>query len=498
MAEKKTHEQFLIELAKINDRVKVLEKYVNYKTKILCECLDCSNQWMVTPEKLLLHRKCPECAKINRGLKTRTTQDEFISKMAKLHPNIEVLTPYVLSHKKVLCKCKIDNYEWEATPSSLLGGSGCPKCGKTLQITHEEFQNRVYSINKDIEILGRYTVNSDKIKCRCLKDGYVWFPIASGLMGGRGCPVCSNKKLVVGINDIATTHPDIVKYFANKEDAKKYTYGTKEKLEMKCDVCGNIQIQSINKLISRGFSCQRCSDGISYPNKFIYSVLEQLNIDFEKEKKFDWSENKRYDIYISSINTIIENMGSQHYRYTGFPIKLKENQENDKRKKEMALNNGIDKYIVLDCRESTKNFIENSVRNSELAKIFNLDLVNFYKCNDLASSNISKTILELWNSGLHNTTEIKQIVGISLGNVISKLNFFADLGMCDYGGKFEATKHMRKPVVSIETNQKFNSITECAKVFKITNSVRYAMRQIRKVCDGEIKSYGGYHFKYIQ
>ena len=34
-------------------------------------------------------------------------------------------------------------------------------------------------------------------------------------------------------------------------------------------------------------TCRKCSDGISYPEKFLYSILEQLNIDFETQKIFD-------------------------------------------------------------------------------------------------------------------------------------------------------------------------------------------------------------------
>ena len=41
---------------------------------------------------------------------------------------IEVSGEYKNGKEKVNCKCKICGREWEAAPSNLLAGKGCPKC----------------------------------------------------------------------------------------------------------------------------------------------------------------------------------------------------------------------------------------------------------------------------------------------------------------------------------------------------------------------------------
>ncbi len=67
---------------------------------------------------------------------------------------------------------------------------------------------------------------------------------------------------------------------------------------------------------SNGFSCKRCGDGISYGEKFVYSMLCELNIDFITQLShitFSWCEKYKYDFYIPSINTIVEVHGRQHY-----------------------------------------------------------------------------------------------------------------------------------------------------------------------------------------
>ena len=86
---------------------------------------------------------------------------------------------------------------------------------------------------------------------------------------------------------------------------------------------------------------------------------------------------KRYDIYIPSINCIIENHGIQHYN-KGFEFiggrTLEEEQENDKYKKCVANKNGVENYIIIDCRKSTKEWVEQSVMQSYLPILLNFNL----------------------------------------------------------------------------------------------------------------------------
>lgn len=46
----------------------------------------------------------------------------------------------------------------------------------------------------------------------CSKCGYVWeAKICNRAKLGRGCPCCANKVTVKGVNDLATTHPEVAK-----------------------------------------------------------------------------------------------------------------------------------------------------------------------------------------------------------------------------------------------------------------------------------------------
>lgn len=95
---------------------------------------------------------------------------------------------------KVKCKCKIDGYEWSPRPNTLLHGHGCPKCAGKLIPTTEEFKEKLYQINPDIEIIGHYVMSLKKIQCKCKKCGHEWKATPNSLLQGAGCPKCKTTK----------------------------------------------------------------------------------------------------------------------------------------------------------------------------------------------------------------------------------------------------------------------------------------------------------------
>ena len=75
-------------------------------------------------------------------------------------------------------------------------------------------------------------------------------------------------------------------------------------------------------------------------------------------------------------------------------ITLEEQQEIDRIKQELALNNGITYYVQLDCRYSDKDWIKKSIENSILAELFDLSKVDFDKCDLFATKNLAKTVCD--------------------------------------------------------------------------------------------------------
>lgn len=69
--------------------------------------------------------------RISKMVKKSTTA-EFIAKAIKKHPNIDFgKVRYVNAITDISLVCKTCGIEWDATPNSILKGSGCPHCGRT-------------------------------------------------------------------------------------------------------------------------------------------------------------------------------------------------------------------------------------------------------------------------------------------------------------------------------------------------------------------------------
>ena len=214
--------------------------------------------------------------------------------------------------------------------------------------THEEFVQLIAAINNNIEIIGRYINSQTKIKCRCKTDNYIWDALPQNLLRGEKCPICQNKKVLKGINDIATTNPEMIPYFKNIDDAYRYTAKSGKKVDFKCPKCGAIKNMSIYNMYTNGFVCPKCSDGISYPNKFSRYFLSQLPI---KNIKYEyspiWARPYYYDNYFeyNGKKYILEMDGGFHYRDVSFSQDkisyLKDTKSRDEKKNLLAKEHNI-------------------------------------------------------------------------------------------------------------------------------------------------------------
>ena len=128
----------------------------------------------------------------------KLTHEEFLNKFYEKNKhaqNIKILGTYINARTKIKCKCKVDEYEWEAAPNNLLRGTGCPKCSIIERTkTHEEFINKLHQVNPDVEVFGIYKNNKTKMKCKCKVCGHEWTPKPNDLLNGQGCLKCGYKR----------------------------------------------------------------------------------------------------------------------------------------------------------------------------------------------------------------------------------------------------------------------------------------------------------------
>ena len=259
------------------------------------------------------------------------------------------------------------------------------------------------------------------------------------LKKGQGCSCCAGVKVVKGINDISTTDPWMVKYFVNIDDAYTHTRTSSLKFLMRCPICGKEKMLEPSHLLLQGFACLRCGDGISFPEKVLISILDQLHIKYKyqlNKKYFKWCGKYKYDFYLIDYNYIIETHGMQHYELRkGSKFgKLEEIQENDKTKRELALNNKIDKYIELDCRFSKIDWITNSINNSPLKDIIDLTKVDFNEIEKYTNSSLFLDVCKMYNENYPNITidDLLDKFVVCKTTIIKYLKSGTKIGLCNY------------------------------------------------------------------
>ena len=282
----------------------------------------------------------------------------------------------------------------------------------------------------------------------------------------KGCSCCAGKTIVHGINDIATTHPHLVKYFKNHNDAFLYAAHANCCVELVCPDCGSVRNDYSIDLLSRsGFRCKECADGISYPEKFINAFLKQLNVEYKLQLNrttYDWCRGYRYDFWFkfNDEEYLVEVHGSQHYyEQKNLARNLSDIQQNDYAKKELALLNGFDDnhYIVLNCSESRLNWIKNEIEHSYFATLIDLTTINWIKCHEFACSSLIKEVCEYWQS--HHTSpistrEVAEHFQLSMPTVRSYLYYGNKLNLCEYDANISKRIKKRFNKSKIKTTKK--------------------------------------------
>ena len=328
------------------------------------------------------------------------------------------------------------------------------------------------------------------------------------------CPVCKNEKEVPLIcltqgyffcdycHSIASKRPDLVKYLVNKSDAK-LPCGTAKKVLFRCPDCGAEKLAPIKDVVRRGFHCDDCDDNIPYPEKFLISVLNQLNVQFVRQlscNKEAWCGKYKYDFYIKEKLMIIETHGRQHYE-NAFGATLADSQENDKIKMELALHNNIKNYIVIDCRDSNPDWIKESIMNSQLSQIYDLSAIDWIKCSEFALKSVVKDICEYWSKSNSPTvvSEAAKQFNIDKSTVYDYLFLGAQLGWCNYQRTDALYRLNQKRIVVFQDSKPigmFESIQQTIRKMRELHNVRLSKKGIAENCHGERHDYKGYVFQF--
>ena len=158
-----------------------------------------------------------------------------ILKTWSLKKNLPVV-PSDLTHgsrAKVWWTCE-KNHSWETTLPNRIKGYGCPYCSnkKTLpgfndlSTTHSHLVEEWHGTLNGPLVPTQFVAGSKKPIWWVCTQGHEWkSTIANRAQKGSGCLVCTLRIVVKGVNDLATTNPDLAKEW-NTEKNKPLTVGT--------------------------------------------------------------------------------------------------------------------------------------------------------------------------------------------------------------------------------------------------------------------------------
>lgn len=204
------------------------------------------------------------------------------------------------SNKIAVFVCPDCKQEFEARICNVVrsveqGTTGCPVCaGRKVVSGVNDLASKYPEIaamwsGKNKLSASEVAVKSNKkvfFKCRdCGKEfetkiEHVVYAVENGT---TGCPVCNGRKVVPGINDLASRYPKVAAMWSNKNEksALEVTAKTDKKAIFKCPDCGKefkAQIGSVVDSVNNGFTgCYDCNrrriNAISKPECFVVRFM---------------------------------------------------------------------------------------------------------------------------------------------------------------------------------------------------------------------------------
>lgn len=317
-------------------------------------------EFMQSPDLHLRGSGCPKCKGELRKRHMMMDGDEFIELSIEKYGNrFDLSHVNFVDHKtpvEIICR---EHGAFMIKPHMFLRGQNCPECGKlahgsTFQKTHEQFISEAKEVHGDKYDYSKtkYKKSSEKVCIICheidpltgKEHGEFWQE-ASCHLQGQGCPKCSPTCKVdkyTFIKKAILVHGDKYNY-----DNVKYV-NAHTPVEIVCPTHGSFW-QMPYKHLGEKHSCPTCNN--SKLENEIYNGLNELGVDFVREKQFTELGGYKYDFFIEEYKILIECHGVQHFKQIEFFFKNEERfqkrVEDDIKKYNYAINNGYKIFYVL-------------------------------------------------------------------------------------------------------------------------------------------------------
>ena len=220
--------------------------------------------------------------------------------------------------KKYWWKCK-NGHTWEAAVvQRTKGGTGCPFCsGQKVWMGFNDLASQMPNVAEEWDYEKNephrpeeYTVKSTfKAWWRCEK-GHSWQVSVANRASGTGCPVCANKVIVAGENDLATLYPEVAKEWDSEKNGSlspnEVAISSGKKIWWRCAKGHSWRTTIASR--TAGSKCPECTkeQHTSFPEKAILFYVRKMGYEVENNQRYDFLSGKEIDIFIPELKMGIE------------------------------------------------------------------------------------------------------------------------------------------------------------------------------------------------
>lgn len=173
------------------------------------------------------------------------------------------------SHKSVWWVCE-RGHKWQAPVySRTINDSGCPYCANkkptsemhTLQDEYPDIARQWHPILNEQLTPTDVAPNSHRTVWWKCDKGHEWKAQIKSRTHGSGCPYCTNRKIKIGENDLATTHPKLAEQWNDERNGNlspvSVSAGSAQKVWWRCEKGHEWKAAIMSR--SQGAGCPVCA-----------------------------------------------------------------------------------------------------------------------------------------------------------------------------------------------------------------------------------------------
>lgn len=266
---------------------------------------------------------CPYCSnkRILPGFNDLVTTHPKIASEWNFAKNFPKLPTEVSfgSGKRFWWTCS-EGHDWETNCITRTGTKkqDCPVCVNArvmvgvndLVTTHPKIASQWSSDNLPTKPQDVVAGSYRKFVWECAKE-HTWTAQVSKRTSGHNCPVCSNKRVLSGDNDLSTSHPELTKqwcYDKNKDLLpSEIVSGSHTRVWWKCDKEHSWLVAPRDRVRGTGTGCPSCfNSGTSNMEKDLLKFVENATELSVENNLRDIIPPYEIDVYIPAKSIAIE------------------------------------------------------------------------------------------------------------------------------------------------------------------------------------------------